>query len=83
MNFVERFSLTYIERESLRPVSRSNFTFHTEIVEGFFDFLSDFVFEKEEKEGFILVLTFFYNITFYNVKDMKNVKRTLKNCKIT
>ena len=83
MNFVERFSLTYIERESLRPVSRSNFTFHTEIVESFFDFLSDFVFKKEEKEGFILVLTFFHNITFYNVKSKKNVKRTLKNCKIT
>ena len=80
---MERFSLTDIEREPLRPISRSNFTLHTKIVEGFFDFLSDFVFEKEEKEGFILVLTFFYNITFYNVKDIKNVKRTLKNCKIT
>ena len=76
MNFVECFSLTYIERESLRPVNGSNFTFHAEIAKGLFNFWSDFVFKKEEeKEGFTLVLTFFYNITFQNVKCKKKVKR--------
>ena len=83
MYFVERFSLTDIEREPLRPISRSNFTLHTKIVEGFFDFWSDFVFEKEEKDSFILVLTFFYNITFCRVKSKKNVKKTHKSRKIT
>jgi len=56
---------------------------HTKIVEGFFDFWSDFVFEKEEKDSFILVLTFFYNITFCRVKSKKNVKRMHENRKFT
>jgi hypothetical protein len=55
---VKGFSLGHVKGELLRGVYCPNFAFYPEIIERSLDFGADFVFDKEEKDGFILVLTF-------------------------
>jgi hypothetical protein len=55
---VKGLSLGHVKGELLRSVHCPNFAFYPEIVERSLDFGADFVFDKEEKDGFILVLTF-------------------------
>ena len=58
MGFVKSLSLDHVKGEPLRSIYCPNFAIYPEILERRFYFGTDFVFEKEEKEGFILVLTF-------------------------
>jgi len=50
--------LDHVKGKPLRCINCPNLAFNSEIIECSLNFGADFVFEKEEKEGFILVLTF-------------------------
>ena len=72
---MECLAVGQVKRETLRVLHRPNYAFYAKIIESGLYFRADFIFviEKEKKEGFIPVLTFYYNITFQNVKINKNV----------
>jgi len=63
---MERLAVGQVKGEALRVLYRPNFALYAKIFKGGLYFRADFIFveKKEKKEGFILVLTFYYNITF-------------------
>jgi len=72
---MKRLAVGQVKGETLRVLYRPNFALYAKIFKGSLYFRADFIFviEKEKKEDFIPVLTFYYNITFQNVKIKKNV----------